>query len=308
MDLKGKNLISLNDYTKAEIGHILKTGLELSKDRKIYAELLRGLVGGMMFYEPSTRTRLSFESAILRLGGKVLGFSDAGSSSTKKGESLADTVRVMDDYCDIIVLRHPREGSALLASSYSTVPLINAGDGGHRHPTQTLADIFMLKKEFGRITGLKIAICGDLKFGRTVHSLLETLSRWEGNSFNLISPKELRIPVWLRNKMDAADVDVMESNDLKKGMADADVLYMTRIQKERFFSEEEYLKLKNAYILNADKLRDAPEGMIVMHPLPRVNEIDYDVDNDQRSRYFEEAANSVPVRMALVSLLTGRME
>ena len=306
MKLDGRSLISLNDFTTSEIEGIVDIALEIGKDQRSYGDVLAGYVMGALFYESSTRTRLSFESAMLRLGGKVLGFSDASTSSTKKGESLADTIRVMDDYCDIIVLRHPKEGSALLASQYSTVPLINAGDGGHRHPTQTLTDIFTLKMEFGKISGLKIALCGDLKFGRTVHSLLETLSRWKNNHFILISPEKLRIPEWLRTNLCEKGIEFSEITDLQEGIKDADALYMTRIQKERFFSEEEYLKLKNAYILNAKRLADAPEGMIVMHPLPRVNEIHYNVDEDPRSRYFQQAAYGVPARMALLALLLGR--
>ena len=306
MKLDGRSLISLNDFTTSEIEGIVDIALEIGKDQRSYGDVLAGYVMGALFYESSTRTRLSFESAMLRLGGKVLGFSDASTSSTKKGESLADTIRVMDDYCDIIVLRHPKEGSALLASQYSTVPLINAGDGGHRHPTQTLTDIFTLKMEFGKISGLKIALCGDLKFGRTVHSLLETLSRWKNNHFILISPEKLRIPEWLRTNLCEKGIEFSEITDLQEGIKDADALYMTRIQKERFFSEEEYLKLKNTYILNAKRLDNSPKRMIVMHPLPRVNEIHYNVDDDTRSRYFQQAAYGVPARMALLALLLGR--
>ncbi len=306
MEMKGRRMISLNDFTTNEIEEIVDVALEISEDITGYGRVLEGCIMGALFYEASTRTRLSFESAMLRLGGKVVGFADASTTSSKKGESLADTIRVMDDYCDIIVLRHPKEGSAKLAAQFSTVPIINAGDGGHKHPTQTLTDLVTLKKEFARISNLKIALCGDLKFGRTVHSMLETLSRWKGNSFVLISPEKLRIPDWLRSNLTEMDVDFMEITDLRRGIENADVLYMTRIQKERFFSEKEYLKLKNAYILNTKRLKNSPSGMIVMHPLPRVNEIDYDVDNDDRSRYFQQAANGVPARMALLSLLLGR--
>lgn len=308
MDLSGRNLVSLNDLETSEIARIMDVALEISGDIRKHGDLLSGHIMAALFFEASTRTRLSFESAMQRLGGKVLGFSDASTTSSKKGESLADAIRVIDDYSDVIVLRHPREGSALLASQVSTVPLINAGDGGHRHPTQTLTDMFTLKKEFGRIDGLRIAVCGDLLFGRTVHSLLETLSRWDNNSFNLISPTELKIPDWLRDNLEKKGIDFIETRDLSKGMKNADALYMTRIQKERFFSEEEYLRLKNAYILTAKRLSTAPERMIVMHPLPRVNEVHYDVDRDPRSRYFVQAAGGVPVRMALVALLLGRWE
>lgn len=309
MELKGRSLVSLGDFALEEIERIVDVGIEISNDIKGYSHLLKGCIVGMTFHEPSTRTRLSFESAVLRLGGRTLGFADAGSTSSKKGESLADAIRVIDDYCDIIVQRHPREGSAKLASDFATVPVINAGDGGHKHPTQTLTDLLTLKKEFGRLTNLKIAICGDLKFGRTVHSLLETLSRFEGNSFSLISPKKLRIPKWLKSYLEKKDINFIETGSLAEGMEGANALYMTRIQKERFFSEEEYLKLKGSYILNRRKLQDAPENMIVMHPLPRVNEIEYDVDGDEkRNRYFQQAANGVPVRMALLSLLMGRWE
>ncbi len=308
MALQNRSLVSLNDFDKEDIEKIVDTGIAISKDVYAYGDLLKGSIAAVNFYEPSTRTRLSFESAVLRLGGKILGFTDAGSTSAKKGESLADTIRVMDDYCDIIIQRHPKEGSAKLAAQFSTVPVINAGDGGHRHPTQTLTDLLTLKKEFGKLTGLKVALCGDLKFGRTVHSLLETLSRWQNNSFNLISPKELRIPKWLRSNLENKGIDFMETTYLEEGIKNADVLYMTRIQKERFFSEEEYLKLKGAYVLTRKKLQKSPEHMIVMHPLPRVNEIDYDVDKDSRSRYFEESANGVPVRMSLLAHILGRWE
>ena len=308
MDLKGRSLVSLNEFTTSEIEGIVDVALEMSGNMRKYGTLLQGDIMGALFYESSTRTRLSFESAILRLGGKVIGFADASTSSTKKGESLADTIRVMDDYCDIIVLRHPKEGSAKLASQYATVSIINAGDGGHRHPTQTLTDIFTLKKEFKRMTDLRIALCGDLKFGRTVHSLLETLSRWKGNSFVLISPEKLRIPEWLRSYLIDNNIDFAETDDFEEGIKNTNALYMTRIQKERFFSEEEYLKLKNAFILNAKRLKNAPPEMIIMHPLPRVNEINYDVDDDERSRYFSQAANGVPTRMALLALLLGRWD
>jgi len=306
MELKGRKMVSLNEFTTNEIEEIVDAALEISTDITGYGKLLQGYIMGALFYEASTRTRLSFESAMLRLGGKVVGFADASTSSSKKGESLADTIRVMDDYCDIIVLRHPKEGSAKLAGQFSTVPIINAGDGGHKHPTQTLTDLVTLKKEFARISNLKIALCGDLRFGRTVHSMLETLSRWKGNSFVLISPEKLRIPEWLRSNLEEMYIDFTEITDLETGIERADVLYMTRIQKERFFSEKEYLKLKNAYILDVKRLKNSPSEMIVMHPLPRVNEIDYDVDNDDRSRYFQQAANGVPARMALLALLLGR--
>ncbi len=306
MGLAGRNLVSLNDFETSDIEQMIELACDMSRNMRDYGDLLSGFIMATLFYEASTRTRLSFEAAMLRLGGKVLGFSDASTTSSKKGESLADTIRVIDDYSDVIVLRHPREGSAMMASQYSTVPLINAGDGGHRHPTQTLTDLFTLKNELGRINGLKIAVCGDLLFGRTVHSLLETLSRWKNNSFRLVSPDELRIPEWLRSNLEKKNIDFLETSDLIEGMEGADALYMTRIQKERFFSEEEYLRLKNAYILNAKRLRYAPEKMIVMHPLPRVNEIHYDVDGDERSRYFDQAAGGVPARMALLALLLGR--
>jgi len=299
-----KHLVDPNDFTLEEINQVIDLGLKIHKNPAPYARLCEGKILGTLFYEPSTRTRLSFESAMLRLGGKVLGFSDANTSAVKKGESLADTIRVLDDYCDALVMRHPMEGAPKLASEYSTVPVINGGDGGHQHPTQTLTDLITIKHYKGHIGNLKIAICGDLLFGRTVHSLLKTLSRFENISFYLISPPELKIPKHLKDYLlDTYDVSISEYTDLEDCIEEADILYMTRIQKERFLNEEEYMRLKDSYILTRDKLSEAKSDLMVMHPLPRVNEIHYDVDEDPRAKYFEQAAFGVYVRMALISIL-----
>ncbi|KAB3530282.1 aspartate carbamoyltransferase [Alkaliphilus serpentinus] len=306
MNLKGRHLIDPNDFTLEELQQIIELGLKMYENPEKYSEVCKGKILGTLFYEPSTRTRLSFESAMLRMGGTVLGFSDANTSSVKKGESIADTIRCMDDYADILVMRHPREGAPLLASQFSTVPLINGGDGGHQHPTQTLTDLITIKYYKKDIKNLKVAFCGDLLFGRTVHSLLKTLSRFPGISFVLISPEELRIPYHLRDEiMNKHNVEIIEATSLEEHLCEIDILYMTRIQKERFFNEEDYVKLKDSYILSKGKLKDAKEDMLILHPLPRVNEISYDVDDDPRAKYFHQAALGVYVRMALMSTLLG---
>lgn len=309
MHLKGRHLIDPNDLTLEEIQEIINLGLKIYENPAAYSEICQGKILGTLFYEASTRTRLSFESAMLRMGGKVLGFSDANTSSAAKGESIADTIRVMDDYADILVMRHPREGAPKLASQYATVPVINGGDGGHQHPTQTLTDLITLQYYKGEIKNLRIAFCGDLLFGRTVHSLLKTLSRYPNMSFILISPDELRIPYHLKNEiLHNYNVEIIETTNLEAYMSEIDMLYMTRIQKERFFNEEEYVKLKDSYILTREKLQSAKEDMLVMHPLPRVNEISYDVDEDPRAKYFQQAKLGVYVRMALMALLLGVIE
>lgn len=306
MTLKGRHLVDPNDMTLEELQQIIDLGLKMYQDPSAYGEICKGKILGTLFYEPSTRTRLSFESAMLRMGGSILGFSDANTSSVKKGESIADTIRVLDDYADVLVMRHPREGAPKLASEFSTVPIINGGDGGHQHPTQTLTDLITIQNYRGEIKDLKVAFCGDLLFGRTVHSLLKTLSRFENISFVLISPPELKIPYHLRDELiNKYQVEIVETASLEEYLPEIDILYMTRIQKERFFNEEDYIKLKDSYILNKSKLKNAKEDLLVLHPLPRVNEISYDVDDDPRAKYFEQATLGVYVRMALMALLLG---
>jgi aspartate carbamoyltransferase catalytic subunit len=304
--LVGQHLIDPEDLSMEEMNHLLDLGLRMEARPEDFAGCCRGKILGTLFYEPSTRTRLSFESAMLRLGGQVLGFSDAAVSSAAKGESLADTIRVMDDYAHALVIRHPREGAPRLASQYATVPVINAGDGGHQHPTQTLTDLLTLRKYYGSIENMKVAFCGDLLFGRTVHSLLKTLCRFPGMTFFLVSPDELRIPRHLRDELKSRyHIRIQETSYLENCIEEIDLLYMTRIQKERFFNEEEYVKLKDSYILNGDKLKAAKESLMILHPLPRVNEIGYDVDEDPRAKYFEQAAMGVYIRMALLSAVMG---
>ncbi|SCZ10679.1 aspartate carbamoyltransferase [Alkaliphilus peptidifermentans] len=306
MNLLGRHLIDPNDFTLEEIQQIINLGLKIYHNPQNYTEICKGKILGTLFYEPSTRTRLSFESAMLKMGGTVLGFSDANTSSVKKGESIADTIRCMDDYADILVMRHPREGAPLLASQFSTVPLINGGDGGHQHPTQTLTDLITIQNYKKEIQNLKVAFCGDLLFGRTVHSLLKTLSRFPGISFVLISPEELRIPYHLKEEMiQNYQVEIIETTSLDEHLPHIDILYMTRIQKERFFNEEDYVKLKDSYILTRKKLENSKEDLLIMHPLPRVNEISYDVDEDPRAKYFQQAKLGVYVRMALMASLLG---
>lgn len=302
---KVRHLVDPMDFSIEEIEEVVDLGLSIYNEPKKYASICEGKVLGTLFYEPSTRTRLSFESAMLRLGGKVLGFSDANTTSVKKGESLADTIRVLDGYADLLVMRHPLEGAPKLASEYSKVPVINGGDGGHQHPTQTLTDLITIKRFKKNISNLKIALCGDLLFGRTVHSLLKTLARFENISFYLVSPPELKIPKHLKqNLIDSYDnISIHEVSDLEDCINLVDILYMTRIQKERFLNEEEYVKLKDSYIVTKEKLKNAKEDLLIMHPLPRVNEIHYDVDSDPRATYFEQAKLGVYVRMALIAKL-----
>lgn len=306
MSLAGRHLIDPNDFTLEELQQIVELGLTFYQDPQSYHDICKGKVLGTLFYEPSTRTRLSFESAMLRMGGSVLGFSDANTSSVRKGESIADTIRVMDDYADILVMRHPREGAPKLASEYSTVPIINGGDGGHQHPTQTLTDLITIQHYLGKIEGLRVALCGDLLFGRTVHSLLKTLSRFPNMEFFLVSPPELKIPQHLRTSLlEEYQVKITETASLEEVLPQVDILYMTRIQKERFFNEEDYVKLKDTYILDQKKLIHTKKSLLILHPLPRVNEIHYDVDDDPRAKYFDQAKLGVYVRMALMALLLG---
>lgn len=299
-----RHLIEPEDFTKEEILKVVKLGEDMHNNPAKYNDLCNGKILASLFYEPSTRTKFSFDSAMLRLGGNLVGFADANTSSAKKGESIADTIRVMGYYADIIVMRHPKEGAPKLASMYSEVPVINAGDGGHQHPTQTLTDLLTIQVYKGKLDNHTVAFCGDLKYGRTVHSLIRTMARFNAKKFILISPEELQLPSSLKRQLrDQYDIEIQEVRYLEEVVEEIDILYMTRIQKERFFNEEDYLKLKNSYILTNDKLENAKEDMIIMHPLPRVNEISYEVDDNKRSVYFEQSKLGVYVRMALIAKL-----
>ena len=301
-----KHLLSPLDLSVPEIDQLIAVAEDIEKDPKTYSHVCDGKKLATCFYEPSTRTRLSFEAAMLNLGGSVLGFSSADSSSAAKGESVSDTARVIGCYADIIAMRHPKEGAPMVASLSSPVPIISAGDGGHQHPTQTLTDLLTIHAEKGRLNGLTIGLCGDLKFGRTVHSLITALARYENIRFLLISPDELRIPDFVREEvLEANHIPYEECDALDSALPKLDILYMTRVQKERFFNEEDYIRLKNHYILNAEKMKLAKEDMIVMHPLPRVNEISVDVDADPRAIYFKQAQYGVYIRMALIMKLLG---
>jgi aspartate carbamoyltransferase catalytic subunit len=299
-----KHLIEPMDFSVEELQEIFKLAHEIINNPKDYSNLCNGKILATLFYEPSTRTRFSFEAAMMRLGGKILGFSEPNSTSAAKGETLADTITMVSIYSDIIAMRHPMEGSAKLASIYSSVPVINAGDGGHQHPTQTLTDLLTIESLKKGLNNHTVGICGDLKNGRTVHSLIKAMSRYEGTKFVLISPKELRIPEYIREEiLLKGNVEFKEVEKLEDVIETLDILYMTRIQKERFFNEEEYLRLKNSYILDEEKMTLAKEDMIVMHPLPRVNEIAVEVDKDKRAAYFKQAEYGMYVRMALIAKL-----
>lgn len=299
-----KHLISPLDLSVSELDEILDLAENIIQDPKKYANVCHGKKLATLFYEPSTRTRLSFEAAMLNLGGSVLGFSSADSSSAAKGESVADTIRVISGYADICAMRHPKEGAPLVASKYSSIPVINAGDGGHNHPTQTLTDLLTMKQLKGRLNNLTVGLCGDLKFGRTVHSLINALVRYENISFVLISPEELRIPNYIREEvLDANNIAYKEVNVLEEVMPELDLLYMTRVQKERFFNEEDYIRLKDSFILDKKKMEYAKSDMLVLHPLPRVNEISTEIDDDPRAVYFKQAQFGVYVRMALIMKL-----
>ncbi|MBU3805952.1 MAG: aspartate carbamoyltransferase [Candidatus Fournierella pullistercoris] len=295
-----KHIISPLDLTCGEIEELLHLSARIMENPQQFAHKCDGKILATLFFEPSTRTRLSFESAMLSLGGQVLGFSSANSSSTAKGESLSDTVRTVECYADIIAMRHPKEGAATVAATKLECPLINAGDGGHQHPTQTLTDLLTIHQLKGRLDNLTIGLCGDLKFGRTVHSLIRAMMRYTGIRFVLISPPELTLPEYIRSDLEAGGFPVIEAERLEEVMPQLDILYMTRVQKERFFNEEEYLRLKDSYILDTDKMRLAKEDMIVLHPLPRVNEISTKVDDDPRAAYFKQARFGRFVRMALI--------
>lgn len=301
-----RHMIDPLDFSVQEVENVLDLADSIAADPSRYREVCRYKKLATLFYEPSTRTRLSFEAAMLNLGGSVLGFSSADSSSASKGESIADTIRVISCYADICAIRHPKEGAPLRASMYSRIPVINAGDGGHQHPTQTLTDLLTIRRRLGRLQDFTIGLCGDLKFGRTVHSLIKSLSRYSGIRFVLISPEELRVPDYvIREVLDANAIPYEEVTSLEDVMPQLDILYMTRVQKERFFNEEDYVRLKDTYILTEDKMKLAKEKMAVLHPLPRVNEITLPVDNDPRAAYFEQVQNGVYVRMALIMTLLG---
>lgn len=296
-----RHLIDIRDLTQEETVSLLDRADDIMAHPDDYREACRYKKLATLFFEPSTRTRLSFEAAMMELGGKVLGFSEAASSSASKGESVADTVRVVGCYADIIAMRHPKEGAPLAAAMHSTVPIINAGDGGHNHPTQTLTDLMTIRRERGTLDNFTIGLCGDLKFGRTVHSLIAALLRCEGVNFVCISPEELRLPGYVRQNMPSGRV--REERDLAAVMPELDVLYMTRVQRERFFNEEDYLRLKDSYILTPDKLSNAKRDLAILHPLPRVNEIDTSIDSDPRACYFRQALCGKFVRMALILML-----
>ena len=301
-----RNIINILDLSVEEIEELIRVADDIMENPEDYQEVCRHKILATLFFEPSTRTRLSFESAMLSLGGQVLGFSDAGSSSASKGESVADTVAVVSGYADVIAMRHPKEGAPLVASMHSRVPIINAGDGGHYHPTQTLADLLTIHHEKGRFENLTVGFCGDLKFGRTVHSLIEAMSRYTGVRFVLISPEELKLPSFVKQEfIKDKGIEYRQSTSLDEVIGDLDILYMTRVQKERFFNEEDYLRLKDTYILTEDKMKLAKQDMIVMHPLPRVNEISTKVDKDPRACYFKQTYYGKLMRMALIMKLLG---
>ena len=296
-----RSLIDILDLSIGEIDDLLKKANDIIAHPDAYREKCRYKKLATLFFEPSTRTRLSFEAAMYELGGQVLGFSEASSSSASKGESVADTIRVVGGYADIIAMRHPKEGAPLVASMVSEVPIINAGDGGHNHPTQTLTDLLTIQREKGQLDNFTIGFCGDLKFGRTVHSLIAALSRYENVKFALISPAELKLPSYIKKEiLQAKNLEYIQTTDLEAVMPDLDVLYMTRVQRERFFNEEDYLRLKDSYILTPEKLQSAKDDMIILHPLPRVNEISTAVDSDRRACYFKQAKYGKFVRMALI--------
>ena len=294
------------DFSVEELEQVLALAEQIRQHPEEYAHVADGKKLATLFYEPSTRTRLSFEAAMLNLGGKTLGFHSADSSSASKGESVADTLEVVSGYADIIAMRHPKEGSPIVGARHSAVPLINAGDGGHYHPTQTLTDLLTVHREKGRFDNLKIGLCGDLKFGRTVHSLIGAMSRYEGVEFVLISPEELKLPGFVKQEyIKKKNIPYTQSTSLDDVISDLDILYMTRVQRERFFNEEDYLRLKNCYILDAEKMKRARPDMCVLHPLPRVGEISTDVDSDPRACYFKQAHNGRYIRMALIMKLLG---
>ena len=301
-----KYLIDPMDLSVEEIDELIDIANDIIKDRTRYQDVCRHKILATLFFEPSTRTRLSFESAMLSLGGSVLGFSSASNTSASKGESVSDTISVVSSYCDIIAMRHPKEGAPLVATRKSTVPLINAGDGGHNHPTQTLTDLMTIRREKGKLDNLTIGMCGDLKFGRTVHSLIKAMSRYENINFIMISPEELRLPDYIiKDVFEKKNIKYKEVRTMEEVMPELDILYMTRVQKERFFNEADYIRLQDSFILDERKLLDAKEDLCIMHPLPRVNEISTKVDDDPRACYFKQALYGKYVRMALIMTLLG---
>ena len=295
-----RSLIDISELTTDEIEELINIANDIIANPESYSEKCKGKKLATLFFEPSTRTRLSFEAAMMELGGNVLGFSEAQSSSASKGESVADTARVISCYADIIAMRHPKEGAPLVAARNATIPVINAGDGGHSHPTQTLTDLLTIYREKGGFKNLTVGFCGDLKFGRTVHSLISALIRYEGVKFVLISPNELRLPDYVKDKLDGAGVEYIETDSLENSIGELDILYMTRVQRERFFNEEDYLRLKDTYILTPEKMTLAGDRLRVLHPLPRVNEISVAVDSDPRACYFKQALYGTYIRMALI--------
>ena len=303
-----RHLIDIAELSVVEIDELIEIANDIIESPEKYKDMCRGKKLATLFFEPSTRTRLSFEAAMYELGGNVLGFSEANSSSAAKGESVSDTIRTVSCYADIIAMRHPKEGAPLVASMVSSVPVINAGDGGHNHPTQTLTDLLTIKREKGRLDDLTIGLCGDLKFGRTVHSLISAMSRHKNIKFVLISPDELRIPDYVRNGLcESPNVSFRETASLEEELPNLDILYMTRVQRERFFNEADYIRLKDSYVLTAEKMKLAKEDMSVLHPLPRVNEISTAIDSDPRACYFKQVYNGKIARMALILRLLGIM-
>lgn len=296
-----RNLIAIEDLSVQEISELINTANDIMSTPEKYRDKCRYKKLATLFFEPSTRTRLSFEAAMLELGGSILGFSEASSSSASKGESVADTIKVVSCYADIIAMRHPKEGAPMVASMNSGVPIINAGDGGHNHPTQTLTDLLTIYREMGRLDGITVGLCGDLKFGRTVHSLIHAMSRYDNVKFVLISPSELKVPDYIKHEvLDKKGIDYYETESLENSMPELDILYMTRVQRERFFNEADYVRLKDSYILTNDKLKNAKQDMRILHPLPRVNEIATEIDSDIRAAYFRQALNGKYIRMALI--------
>ncbi len=295
-----RNLISITDFSVEEIDKMIEVAGDIMTNPDKYIDICKGKKLATLFFEPSTRTRLSFEAAMLELGGSVLGFSEASSSSASKGESVSDTIRTVGCYADIIAMRHPKEGAPIVAARRTTVPIINGGDGGHHHPTQTLTDLLTITREKGRLNNLTVGLCGDLKFGRTVHSLIEAMLRYENVKFVLIAPPELRVPQYIIDMLEKAGAEYKQVETMEAVMPELDILYMTRVQRERFFNEEDYIRLKDTYILNMDKLANAKKDMAILHPLPRVNEISVEVDDDPRAAYFRQALCGKYIRMALI--------
>jgi aspartate carbamoyltransferase catalytic subunit len=298
-----RSIISITDLSPEELGALMATADDIIARPQEYAERMKHKKLATLFYEPSTRTRLSFEAAMYELGGQVIGFSEAASSSAAKGESVADTIRTISCYADIIAMRHPKEGAPMVAAMNASVPVINSGDGGHNHPTQTLADLYTIKREKGHLDGLNVGVCGDLKFGRTVHSLIEAMSRYDGVQFTMISPEELKVPSYVKQHLKNRQIPYTQTTDFVSALPQIDILYMTRVQRERFFNEDDYVRLKDSYVLTPQMLTGAKEDLIIMHPLPRVNEISVAIDRDPRACYFKQVLYGKYMRMALILML-----